>query len=418
MRPQAPSPRVHPVAAAAIASAALAAASLVLLQTPAHAQFGGFGKIAKDAVNRPKFTDEDEGRMAQASAKKVEATSKMWPDPLLEAYVTGIVQKLAAVAEPRPFPYRVRVISDASLNAFTVGGGLLYVHAGLVARLENEAQLAMVLGHEIAHVTERHVTKGIEKAHGLNMLGQAAAAAGSATGVLPNNEAVAKVYQYSMSAAINGHGRDQERSADRIGIDYMVKAGYDPREAPITFELLLAEHGDQRRLVNFFYGSHPANQERFNTLTDLAKSKYGGDVTSRRLTVNTEEFKRATRGAVIATGRLDYESSRFNAAKAMFEKAARAWQDDPVPHHYLGKIALETGGAADSVDAAIRHFEEAIKVDAAYPPAHRDLGMALYRKGDRVRAAGKLEDYLRLAPEAKDAEQMKLTIAELKRYGG
>jgi len=60
---QAPSLRVHPPAAAAIASAALAA-SLVVLQTPAHAQFGGLGKIAKEAVNRPKFTDEDEGRMA------------------------------------------------------------------------------------------------------------------------------------------------------------------------------------------------------------------------------------------------------------------------------------------------------------------------------------------------------------------
>ena len=133
-----------------------------------------------------------------------------------------------------------------------------------------------------------------------------------------------------MNAAISGHGRNQERDADRIGIDYMTKAGYDPREAPITFELLLATYGDQPRLVNFFYGNHPANQERFDTLTALAKTTYAGDVASRRLIVNTEDFKRATRMAVIATGRLDYEESRFQSAKAMFDKAVRVWQDDPI----------------------------------------------------------------------------------------
>jgi predicted Zn-dependent protease len=380
-------------------------------------QFGRIGDIAKKAATRPKFTDEDEGRMAQANAQKFEAENKMWPDPLLDTYVTGIVQKLVAVAERRPFPYRVRVVNDASLNAFTFGGGLLYMHAGLIARLENEAQLAMVLGHEIAHVTERHVTKGIEKAHGLQLLGEVAVTAGSATGVLPNNAAIGKIYEYSMGAAINGHGRDQERAADRIGMDYLVKAGYDPREGPITFELLLAEHGDQPRLVNFFYGSHPANQERFATLTQLAKTKYAKDMAEKRLTVNTEDFKRVTRSVVIATGRLDYESQRFNTAKAMFEKAARAWQDDPVPQYYLGKIALETSATPDAVDVAIAHFQGAIKADARYAPAYRDLGLAYYRKGDRPKAIASLEEYLVRDPKAADAAQIKTTIEELKRYG-
>jgi predicted Zn-dependent protease len=336
----------------------------------------------------------------------------MWPDPLLETYLGGIVQKIVTVAEPRPFPYRLRVVTDASLNAFTFGGGLVYMHAGLVARLENEAQLAMVLAHEIAHVTERHVTKGIEKAYGTQLMGQIGMTVGSAAGVVPNSAAIGKAYEYSMSAAINGHGRNQERDADRIGIDYLVKAGYDPREAPITFELLLAEYGDQERLQNFFYGSHPSNQERFRTLSDLAKSKYGKAVQSTKLTVNSEEFKRATRRVVIAVGVNDYEAKRFNAATAMFEKAVRAYQDDPQPHYYLGRIALET--SAD-VDKAIAHLEAAIAADAQYPPPHRELGLAQYRKGDRVKAVASLERYLALDPQAKDADQIKATIAEIKR---
>lgn len=372
-------------------------------------------KIGKSVATRPKFTDEDEGRMAQAQAQKFDAEHKMWPEPLLETYLTGMVQKLVAVARPRPFPYRVRVVSDPTLNAFTFGGGLLYIHAGLIARMENEAQLAMVLGHEIAHVTEKHVTKGIEQAYTTQLIGSTAVVAGASTGVLPTGDALRVAYEATMNAAVHGHGRGQEREADKVGMDYMVKAGYDPREGPITFELLLKEHGDQSRLVNFFYGSHPNNVDRYETLSALVKDKYGRDVKEKRLVVNTEEFKRVTRSVVIATGRLDYEQQRFNTAQAMFEKAIRSWQDDPVPHYYLGKIALETG-AGDGVDRAVKHLEDAIKADPQYPLAYRELGLAQYRKGDRPSAITSLERYLQLDPKAEDTKQIESTIAELKRF--
>lgn len=372
-------------------------------------------KIGKAAASRPKFTDEDEGRMAQAQAQKFDAANKMWPDPLLETYLTGLVQKVVGVAKPRPFPYRIRVVSDASVNAFTFGGGLIYVHAGLIARMENEAQLMMVLAHEVAHVTERHVTSGIERAYSTQLLSGAAVTAGAATGILPTGEALQIAYDATLNASINGHGRNQERDADRIGIDYLVKSGYDPREAPITFELLLREYGDQRPLANFFYGSHPANQERYTTLSGLARGKYGREIKEKPLVVNTEEFKRVTRAVVTAVGRFDYEQQRFATATAMFEKAVRAWQDDPEPHYYLGRIALETGAGA-GVDRALAHLGDAIKADAGYAPAYRELGLAQYRKGDRPAAIASLERYLALAPEAEDQKQIESTIAELKRF--
>jgi beta-barrel assembly-enhancing protease len=394
------------------------AGALVLAAAPGAdvaAQWRDAIKIGQSVATRPKFTDEDEGRMAQAQAQKFDAEHKMWPEPLLETYLTGMVQKLVAVAKPRPFLYRVRVVSDPTLNAFTFGGGLVYIHAGLIARMENEAQLAMVLGHEIAHVTEKHVTKGIEQAYTTQLIGNSAVVAGASTGILPTGDALRVAYDASMNAAVNGHGRGQEREADKIGMEYMVKAGYDPREGPITFELLLKEHGDQSRLVNFFYGSHPNNVDRYETLSALAKDKYAGDVKDKRLVVNTEEFKRVTRSVVIATGRLDYEQQRFNTAQAMFEKAVRSWQDDPVPHYYLGKIALETG-AGDGVERALAHLADAVKADAAFAPAHREQGLAYYRKGDRPNAIGSLERYLALDPKADDTKQIESTIAELKRF--
>ena len=90
-----------------------------------------------------------------------------------------------------------------------------------------------------------------------------------------------------------------------------------------------------------------------------------------------------------------------------------------MPHYYLGKIALETGGAATASTRALAHLAEAIKADAAYAPAHRELGLAYYRKGDRPNAIGSLERYLALVPKRRTPSRSRPPIAELKRfYGG
>ena len=389
-------------------------------QSPLVGQIGsGIGAgigIGEALLKKPSFTDADEERLAQASAQKFEAKNPVWKDPLLETYITDIQQRMVAVAKPRPFTYRARVVRDPSVNAFTFGGGLLYYHAGLIARMENEAQLAMVVGHETGHVTERHVPRGIERAYGIQLIGQLAVTAGSVTGTLPPipGAALDKAYEYSMNAAINGHGRGLETEADEVGMDYMVKAGYDPLEAPRTFEQLLKEYGDKSSVVNFFYSSHPSNVERIEKTTQLAKSKYANGSGGRRL-VNTEEFKRRTREVVIAVGQLDYEGKRFNTATAMFQKAIRAYEGDPVPHYYLGKISQETG-RGEAIDRALGHFNDAIKADAQYAPAYREMGLAYYRKNERQKAIQALERYLALDPKAKDAAEIRKAITELRRY--
>ncbi|MEX2535211.1 MAG: M48 family metalloprotease [Trueperaceae bacterium] len=368
-------------------------------------------------IERPSFTDDDEARMAQENARNFETENEMWDDPLLEAYLTDMLQRLVAVAEPRPFPYRVRVVRDANVNAFTFGGGLIYFNAGLIARMENEAQLASVMAHELVHVTHRHVPRGIERAYTTTLLGDVAMVGATAVGARSGalGAALDKTYEYTMNAAINGHGRAQEAEADEVGMALLVEAGYDPREAAGAFELLLAEYGDQAPVVNFFYGSHPTLVERIERSRALAASRYGDRVAAERLGVNSEEFKRRTRELVVITGVLDYEGKRFNTARAMFEKAAAVWDGDPLPPYYLGKITLETG-AETEVALAITHFDAAIAADPAFAPAHRELGTAHYRNGDGQGAVLAFERYLELEPDAEDAERIAATITELKRY--
>ncbi len=372
--------------------------------------------LGEALAKRPSFTDADEARMAQENARKFESENKMWDDPLLDAYMTDLTQRIVAVAKPKPYVYRTRVVNDATVNAFTFGGGLLYFYAGLVARMENEAQLAMVMAHEIAHVTERHVPNGIEKSYGIQLLGNVALAAGQATGGLAlQGEALKKTYEYTMAASLSGHGRSQESEADEVGMSYLVKAGYDPREAPRTFEQLLKQYGDQSRFQNFFYGSHPTNVSRIERCTELARTRYAKDVAERKLMVNGQEFLRRSRELVLAVGKLDYEGKKFGSAEAMFEKALRAEPKDPAPHYYLGKIALETAGPA-GLDRAIARFRGATTADARYAPAFRELGLAYYRKGERPGAISAFERYLALEPNASDAARIKQSIAELRRY--
>ncbi len=369
-------------------------------------------------LNRPKFSEADEERMAQENAKKYDAGHQLWDDPLLDSYLNDIVQRLVAQAHPRPFTYSIRVVNEGSVNAFTFGGGLLYVNAGLLARMENEAQLAMVLAHEIAHVTESHVTKGIEESYGIQLLGEIARVTATSTGAtnrvpIPPS-LLQKTYDYSMKAAVSGHGRANESEADVVGMEYMVKAGYDPREAPKTFEQLLKEYGDQTTLQNFFYGDHPTNKSRIEKLTHLAASKYGQDLEARKLIVNTAEFKRRTNVLVSAVGKSDYERKRYKIAAAMFTKALATDPDDRLAHYYLGKIALETGGSA-GVDQAVGHLSSAIKVDDKYADAYRELGLAYYKKRDQAKATAAFEQYLKLNGSAKDAPAIKRYLDELKR---
>lgn len=331
---------MKPILPFAIAVAAISSIA------PIHAQgllnrlkdrLGPAGNVVETVVeNRAAFqgfSEDEELEIARNNSAQFEAQASFVDDARLEAYLNELVRRLAAHADPRPFEYRIKVVSDAAVNAFTFGGGFLYVNAGLLARMENEAQMAMVLGHEIAHAAESHVTDGMKADAGINLLGQLAGQAAAASGRI-DGEVLAKTYEYSMNAAINGHGRRQESEADELGLEYMAKAGYDARQASGTFAALLKEYGDAEKLEAFFYSSHPRNEER------MARADAWAEANSKRfesadLIVNTNEFQRATHDLVVAMGKLDYDHGRFESARAMFTKAANDGVDDPEPARYL-----------------------------------------------------------------------------------
>ncbi|MGI9412393.1 MAG: M48 family metalloprotease [Hyphomicrobiales bacterium] len=214
---------------------------------------------------------ERQRELGDAAAGELVAQHLHSDDRAFEAYLNTIAVKLARAAGAKDYTYRLYLLDDAQVNAFTPGGGHIFVTTGLVRALKTEAQMAAVIAHEIGHITESHVVRGIRNKKGA----QVAAKLGVEAAGLKSAVARA-VYDYSISAAINGHGRTFEIEADRLGLDTMVKAGYDPQAAPQVFEVLRRLYGDRSELANFFHGDHPTNQQRIRALTAQIAERYGG----------------------------------------------------------------------------------------------------------------------------------------------
>jgi predicted Zn-dependent protease len=189
----------------------------------------------------------------------------VYEDQSIQEYVNAIGQRIARNSDLPDMEWTFTVIDEGSINAFTTGGGYVYVHRGLLSYLNSEAELAAVLGHEIAHVTARHPAKGQSKGVLAN-LGVLAAI------ILTGNAAMADLANIGAAAWVQGYGREAESEADAIGMKYMVRAGYDPRAMRRVFETFKAQEsfeinnaraeGRQPQVYHGVFSSHPAPDDR------------------------------------------------------------------------------------------------------------------------------------------------------------
>lgn len=180
------------------------------------------------------FSEEEEIAMGREADAEIVGSIGVYDDPAMQAYVDEVGRKLAAVSERPQLPWTFQVIDDASVNAFALPGGWIYVTRGILTHLGSESELAAVLGHEVGHVTARHgvhqVSKEILATVGVGLLvlldpdlGAAAGAAALGLGIL-----------------FLKNGRDDERQADDLGLRYLSRGGWDPRPMPEVFAMLKA----------------------------------------------------------------------------------------------------------------------------------------------------------------------------------
>ena len=225
-------------------------------------------------------------------------------DDELQEYVERVAARLIPRLAQEAIDFKFHVIQDPTLNAFAARAfstlaedrmlGSIYVHTGLLKVLQNESQLAAVLGHEIAHITHEHSTRGLTRSIWTNILAGIAAnvvkeATSGVWGVLAETGIT-----MAHSAIVNGYGRDFEDQADRVGLRYLHNAGYDPLEAPKVWDIFAKELGDQDAATNFFYGNHSTHNARKRNLFLEISRNYFDSVNcddACGLTVNEDVYK-------------------------------------------------------------------------------------------------------------------------------
>ncbi|MBN2466812.1 MAG: M48 family metalloprotease [Deltaproteobacteria bacterium] len=209
--------------------------------------------------------EEKEIRLGRnASHSVTQSFGGVYDDTDLQKYVNQIGQKIVQVCDRIYLQYQFQVIDSPVLNAFALPGGYIYVTRGLLAELQNEAQLASVLGHEIGHVCARHSAVQLSETLGYQLVTLAALAAG------PNAGEVLTVAASLTQTMMLGYSRDREFQADAMGLKYMYKAGYDPKEVS-GFLSQLAKKSQGPGGYGVYSSTHPDIFDRIRETRNSAK---------------------------------------------------------------------------------------------------------------------------------------------------
>jgi predicted Zn-dependent protease len=210
-------------------------ARALLLAIPLVALTGGCATNPATGHKQLSFYGEEaELSMGRAADAEIVDSVGLYDDEALGEYVRDVGERLAATSERPYLPWHFQVLDDPSVNAFALPGGYVYVTRGILAELGSEAELAAVLGHEIGHVTARH------SLHRQSQQMLAVAGVGVAAVLLDPDHAEewTDLGVLGLGLVFLKYSRDDERQADDLGLRYVMRAGYDPREMPGVFEML------------------------------------------------------------------------------------------------------------------------------------------------------------------------------------
>ena len=206
------------------------------------------------------YSLDREVALGRQLSQQVEMSARLVTDPVITEYVNRIGQNLVRNSDAR-VPFTIKVLDTEEVNAFALPGGFFYVNSGLILAADNEAELAGVMAHEIAHVAARHATKNMTRAQIWNMA--------------------------SVPLGFLKFSRDAEREADLLGLEYDYATGYDPQAFVEFFEKLNIEKKKQSMVAKAF-ATHPMNVERIQAAQDEIR-KYLPD--RPEYVVDTSEFE-------------------------------------------------------------------------------------------------------------------------------
>jgi predicted Zn-dependent protease len=302
----------------------------------------------------------------------IDRSGQLYRNEQATLYLQGVVDRLYPEFKGK---IRVNIYDSTQLNAFALPNGSIYINIGLLARIENEAQLAAVLAHETAHFIEKHSFR--QRVRSKN------AASFAVSGIPFANLAAV--------SSISGFSRDLEREADAKGYARLVEAGYNPHEAHKVFQRLADESSALDLEEPYFFSSHPKMVERIDEFRRLsAKHKDAGDVGSK-------SYNSVMNPIRLAVLEKDIGQDRFSSVILVMEDSKLRRNYPPAGYFYLGEAYSRRDEKDDSAKA-VKAYEQAEKLSPEFSPTYMRLGMHYMKAGNSGKARHYFQRYLSLAP--------------------
>jgi len=324
------------------------------------------------------FSDEQEINFGKEADPDIQwEFGGVYDDSKLSAYINSVGQKTASVSDRNKIPYHFQIVDTSVINAFALPGGYVYITRGLLVRLDNEAQLSAVLGHEIGHVNARHSMKRMQSTLGFNMLLALLDQAAGGSKSYQEWRGLIKTGSSAAFAAVSlGYGRDNEFEADALGTKYADKAGYDPQGMVQLLELLKSLSEREPSSIEEFFMSHPKTSDRIkNANGDIAKLPPQNPVG----VIKQTEYKSNINDLLAVQKAYDHydkaEELRSkgddNQALSEYNQALKI-RNLAKPHYGIGRIY----SAQKTYDQAINEYKSAIRIDTGSISAYNSMGIA------------------------------------------
>jgi predicted Zn-dependent protease len=225
----------------------------------------GKRNINKGIIAKMSGSTEKEVKLGRELAAEVDRQAKFVDDPVITEYVNRVGQNIVLHSDTK-IPFTIKVIDSDEVNAFALPGGFFYVNKGLILVADNEAEVAGVMAHEIGHVAARHALENQTKASLMEYLAMGTSIfLGGIPGMIFQNTA-----GLGMLGIFMKFSRSAEEEADKLGVQYMYAAGYDPSAMATMFEKLEAKNKKKPGLISRAFASHPAPPDRRASALALA----------------------------------------------------------------------------------------------------------------------------------------------------
>ncbi len=345
-----------------------------------------------------------------------------YPNPMLQDYVNRIGQSLVPRTSSQFYVFRI--VNDPRPDAWGLSTGSIYITTGLMSMLDNEAQLAYVLGHEIGHVEHRHAyikVRGrvleelleVEKARSIRkkgmIIGAVAAGIGGAVGGVKGGGSgavlgaglglggaalVTNIIERLRVPKFSDYPTSQETDADEFAAHAVLNQNYDIREAPKVFLTLENSiHRDDRVGMGFHYGQLSNLMERRQHIQTELAGILKADIEQRSkagLQASSPDFSLLISTVKRDNGALAFDYDLFDEARQNLEEAIAVHSTDPRAHYYLGRVYKQTARTPDEAQKAIDHLMQAIRLDTTrsfYSEPHLDRALALLNQNDHTMLA-------------------------------